>query len=81
MKPLAATGLALALRQFAPPTSSAQEDGASGHRGVRPPPRRDFYPSTYLGQGDAYNCADFASQTDAREVLRADAERSAPARH
>jgi hypothetical protein len=31
-----------------------------------------FDPSTYLGQGDAYNCADFTSQADAQAVLRAD---------
>ena len=31
-----------------------------------------FDPSAYLGQGDAYNCADFASQADAQAVLRAD---------
>jgi hypothetical protein len=31
-----------------------------------------FDPAPYLGQGDAYNCADFASQADAQAVLRAD---------
>jgi hypothetical protein len=31
-----------------------------------------FDPSAYLGQGDAYNFADFASQADAQAVLRAD---------
>jgi hypothetical protein len=31
-----------------------------------------FDPSAYLGQGDAYNCADFASQAQAQAVLRAD---------
>ena len=37
-----------------------------------PPASPDFYPSAYLGQGDAYNCADFVSQADAQAVLRAD---------
>lgn len=37
-----------------------------------PPASLDFYPSAYLGQGDAYNCADFSSQADAQAVLRAD---------
>jgi hypothetical protein len=37
-----------------------------------PPASADFYPSRYTGQGDAYNCADFASQADAQAVLRAD---------
>jgi hypothetical protein len=37
-----------------------------------PPASPEFYPSRYLGQGDAYNCADFASQADAQAVLRAD---------
>jgi hypothetical protein len=31
-----------------------------------------FDPIAYIGQGDAYNCADFASQADAQAVLRAD---------
>jgi len=31
-----------------------------------------FDPAPYLGKGDAYNCADFASQADAQAVLRAD---------
>ena len=37
-----------------------------------PPASPGFYPSAYLGQGNAYNCADFASQADAQAVLRAD---------
>lgn len=37
-----------------------------------PPASPGFYPSVYLGQGDAFNCADFASQADAQAVLRAD---------
>lgn len=37
-----------------------------------PPASPNFYPSQYLEQGDAYNCADFASQADAQAVLRAD---------
>jgi hypothetical protein len=31
-----------------------------------------FDPLPYIGQGDAYNCGDFASQADAQAVLRAD---------
>lgn len=31
-----------------------------------------FDPSPYIGQGDAFNCADFVSQADAQAVLRAD---------
>lgn len=31
-----------------------------------------FNPNRYIGQGDAYNCADFASQAQAQAVLRAD---------
>lgn len=31
-----------------------------------------FDPLPYIGQGDAFNCGDFASQADAQAVLRAD---------
>ena len=31
-----------------------------------------FDPTAYIGQGNAYNCADFASQADAQAVFRAD---------
>lgn len=31
-----------------------------------------FDPRLYIGKGDAFNCADFASQADAQAVLRAD---------
>lgn len=31
-----------------------------------------FDPLPYLGQGDAYNCAHFASQAQAQAVLRSD---------
>ncbi len=31
-----------------------------------------FDPLRYIGQGDRYNCADFASQAQAQAVLRAD---------
>lgn len=37
-----------------------------------PPASADFYPSRYVGLGDAFNCADFVSQADAQAVLRAD---------
>jgi hypothetical protein len=33
---------------------------------------QEFEPAAYIGQGDAYNCGDFASQADAQAVLRAD---------
>ena len=35
-------------------------------------PRSGFDPSFYVGKGDAFNCADFASQADAQAVLRLD---------
>jgi excalibur calcium-binding domain-containing protein len=35
-------------------------------------PSSGFDPGDYVGKGDAYNCADFASQADAQAVLRAD---------
>jgi len=31
-----------------------------------------FSPNAYLGQGDRYNCSDFANQAQAQAVLRAD---------
>lgn len=31
-----------------------------------------FDPASYVGRGDAYNCADFESQARAQAVLRAD---------
>lgn len=31
-----------------------------------------FDPAPYIGQGDAFNCGNFASQADAQAVLRAD---------
>lgn len=37
-----------------------------------PPASADFYPSQYLGAGDAFNCPAFLSQADAQAVLRAD---------
>lgn len=37
-----------------------------------PPASAGFYPSRYIGLGDAFNCADFVSQADAQAVLRAD---------
>jgi len=35
-------------------------------------PEGGFDPRRYIGQGDSYNCADFASQAQAQSVLRAD---------
>jgi hypothetical protein len=37
-----------------------------------PPPASGFDPTRYIGQGDRYNCSDFASQAQAQAVLRAD---------
>ena len=31
-----------------------------------------FDPTAYIGQGDAFNCSDFATQAQAQAVLRAD---------
>jgi hypothetical protein len=38
----------------------------------QPAPIAGFDPSAYVGQGDAYNCANFSSQAQAQAVLRAD---------
>jgi hypothetical protein len=45
---------------------------AAAQEPVPPPASPGFDPSQYLGQGDAFNCADFASQADAQAVLRAE---------
>src|SRR5262245_49129774 len=45
---------------FSVPTARAQEPPAA------------FDPAPYIGQGDAFNCTDFANQADAQAVLRAD---------
>jgi len=37
-----------------------------------PPAPSGFDPSRYLGQGDRYNCGDFATQAQAQAVLNAD---------
>ena len=37
-----------------------------------PAPSSGFDPTRYIGQGDRYNCGDFASQAQAQAVLRAD---------
>jgi len=70
VKLLVAASLALALL-IAPTTSYAQAT-APVEEPAPLPASPDFYPSKYLGQGDAFNCADFASQADAQAVLRAD---------
>ena len=36
------------------------------------PVAHDFDPGKYIGQGDRYNCSDFASQAEAQAVLRVD---------
>jgi hypothetical protein len=37
-----------------------------------PPPSSAFDPTSYIGQGNRYNCKDFANQAQAQAVLRAD---------
>ena len=71
MKLLSAAALALALL-FAPTMSFAQETVTASEAPAPAPASPAFYPSKYLGQGDAFNCADFVSQADAQAVLRAD---------
>ncbi len=39
---------------------------------IAPAPLAGFDPTRYIGQGDRYNCSDFASQAQAQAVLRAD---------
>jgi hypothetical protein len=41
-------------------------------RTIAPTPVSGFDPLRYIGQGDRYNCGDFASQAQAQAVLRAD---------
>jgi len=53
------------------------EQRSTGARPGVPPispatPSRDFDPTRYIGQGDHYNCSDFASQAQAQAVLRAE---------
>ena len=80
MRTLVALLLALGLTTL-PATSFGQEEGETpaepssdvATEVVAPPPASPgFVPAKYLGQGDAYNCADFVSQADAQAVLRAD---------
>ncbi len=58
--------LIAAVLLLVPAVAYAQEEPAP------PPASAGFYPSAYLGQGDAYNCKDFVSQADAQAVLRVD---------
>ena len=39
---------------------------------MAPPAVVGFNATLYIGQGDRYNCGDFASQAQAQAVLRAD---------
>ena len=71
MKLLSAAALALMLL-LAPTESLAQATATTKEIPAPPPASPDFYPSRYLSQGDAFNCADFDSQADAQAVLRAD---------
>ena len=63
-------GLAAALLFAA--TAIAPVASAQVGEPAPPPASPSFYPAAYVGQGDGYNCADFASQADAQAVLRAD---------
>lgn len=62
------TIIALALLALTSAPAIAQEPEAP----APPPASPEFYPSVYLGQGDAFNCPGFVSQADAQAVLRAD---------
>lgn len=56
-----------------PASAQAVDEPAQVVEEPAPPPASpDFYPSRYVGRGDAFNCADFASQADAQAVLRAE---------
>lgn len=61
------TAAAFALALAAMPVAAQEEE-----QPAPPPASADFYPSRYLGQGDAFNCPAFVSQADAQAVLRAD---------
>lgn len=65
MRPLLAVLLALTITAL---PVAAQEDPAPAPALTSP----GFDASLYVGQGDAYNCADFTTQADAQAVLRAD---------
>ena len=58
--PRLAAALVLGACMLAQPAYAMQDDGAA------------FDPAAYIGQGDAYNCTDFANQAQAQAVLRAD---------
>ncbi len=53
----------------APPPSAAP---APAPPGAPAPAAPGFNPRNYIGQGDRYNCGDFANQAQAQAVLRAD---------
>jgi hypothetical protein len=54
------------------PDDVGAADVGAAQRPAPPPASVGFYPSKYIGRGDAFNCADFVSQADAQAVLRAD---------
>jgi hypothetical protein len=63
MKSTRAAALAFAaLLLLTPAAAAAQTDTAPS----------TFDPLPYIGQGDAYNCGDFANQAQSQAVLRAD---------
>ena len=56
------------------PAASAQHgSGGPRRRTATPSGPVPFNPANYVGQGDRYNCTDFASEADAQAVLRLDA--------
>jgi hypothetical protein len=67
------------IAQAPPPPAPAPARPAPPPPPSAPPPpaptvaAAGFDPRRYVGQGDAYNCADFRSQAEAQAVLRADA--------
>lgn len=54
------------------PTTAQTTPAPATAAPTAPPTAAGFDPSRYIGQGDRYNCADFASQAQAQAVLRAD---------
>jgi excalibur calcium-binding domain-containing protein len=56
----------------APPPAPPPAPGPATIAPPPPPPATGFDPARFIGNGNAYNCPDFASQAQAQAVLRAD---------
>ena len=54
------------------PAAASELAPAAPAPAPQPPANSGFDPTRYIGQGDRYNCSDFASQAEAQAVLRAD---------